>query len=402
MRLFRNILTVFLFISVFSLFAAPKPALFPPDFPQELSKLKLREKEVRQLAPGVTYYHYHFDNVLPSDKLPIYRLTKVFVPKKANATEAPSSLTDFLKRVKDVKKSANIPKMLKGNEKGLRNQAVTFFGKNTAAEDPVEKAARKLKKPGDLSAVGSTEKEWFFLRLDNVVKQMPVSVYYVVIDWNTAKVKVKLAECGPILKTVKDMVKDYDPLCAVNGAYFKFVPPKTFYPLKIDGKMYEPDPGYDSHDGMCFKDGEYPVLDKQENFDQYDNVIMGYRVWSKGKFALDNKVEHWTGIAQGDTPLTAVGFNYEKKLLVLFTSDGRFPQDAPGLNFYGESYFVSLMGCDEVLSIDGGGSCTMLIREGKKLSDPKNHPSDNRKFDHEGARSVQNCIYVVENNDKKD
>ena len=51
------------------------------------------------------------------------------------------------------------------------------------------------------------------------------------------------------------------------------------------------------------------------------------------------------------------------------------------------------------MSIDGGGSTTMLVaKEGK---DPVNHPSDNRKFDHKGARAVWNCVFLVEDKSKK-
>lgn len=51
------------------------------------------------------------------------------------------------------------------------------------------------------------------------------------------------------------------------------------------------------------------------------------------------------------------------------------------------------LNCVNALNLDGGGSTTMWIK-GKGVV---NHPSDNGKFDHEGARAVANAIIVKQN-----
>ena len=60
--------------------AAPskKAPEFPEGFPEELRKAKFLKKESRILAPGVTYYHYHFDSVLPKGVGPFYRVQYIF------------------------------------------------------------------------------------------------------------------------------------------------------------------------------------------------------------------------------------------------------------------------------------------------------------------------------------
>lgn len=371
-------------VSAAPAYADPVPE-FPDGFPEEMRGLKFREKEAKLLAPGVTYYHFHFDNLIPKDVSAVFTVCTVTF----SGSEAEEQAKDMRKEIKKAKKKLNLNRMAKEWKAQARSR--TFL------ELPGDSPLAKLKKPGDMTEIENDGKKCSFHVLSSKFTQFPVSVYYIIIDWEKANVRLGLEQSGGTLKTVREMVEPHKPLAAINGAYFTFVPPRTFYPLKINGKMYEPKPGYDSRDGLCFSGNSFPVLDKEANFDKYDNVIMGYYVWKNGKYALDAKLEKWQGILSGGSPLTAVGLNPENKQLVLFTSDGRFPKDAPGLNFYSEGFFLTLVGCTEVLSIDGGGSCTMLIREKKKLSGPMNHPSDNGKFDHNGARSVQNCIYLVEN-----
>ncbi|MBO5959778.1 MAG: phosphodiester glycosidase family protein, partial [Lentisphaeria bacterium] len=91
--------------------------------------------------------------------------------------------------------------------------------------------------------------------------------------------------------------------------------------------------------------------------------------------------------------------NRKTKKIVLLVGDGRFPKQAPGLNLYSSCYFLKIMGCDEALTIDGGGSCQMLIKKGKKL-ELQNYPSDNGQFDHDGARRVHSCIYLIKGGKK--
>lgn len=267
--------------------SAAQDPVFPEGYPEELRSKKLRDSEFREIAPGVNYYHYHFDDI----------------------------------------------------------------------------------------------------------EGQPLSLYYVVIDWDKANVKLNLAQCGKKLKTVMEMVKDKKPLAAVNGAYFRYKGPVTYYPLKIEGKVFLPNDKYDTASALVFNDGDFPQIVPQKEYDAYENAIMGYHIWKNGKYALGG--EQQSSALAGDTPLTGIGLNPEKRLLVFMVCDGRFKDESPGLNFYGEGYFLIAAGCTDVISIDGGGSCTMLIKDKKKGLELKNRPSDNRKFDHKGARKVHNCIYLT-------
>ena len=50
--------------------------------------------------------------------------------------------------------------------------------------------------------------------------------------------------------------------------------------------------------------------------------------------------------------------------------------------------------CTDALNLDGGGSTTMYIK-GKNANGVVNYPTDNKKFDHEGQRSVSNAILLL-------
>jgi len=74
---------------------------------------------------------------------------------------------------------------------------------------------------------------------------------------------------------------------------------------------------------------------------------------------------------------------------LLITVDGR-ASESYGMNLAELTYLTRLLGCSSALNLDGGGSTTLWIKEKGVV----NYPSDNKKFDHEGERSVSNAIIL--------
>lgn len=228
----------------------------------------------------------------------------------------------------------------------------------------------------------------------------PFSFYAVIVDWDRAKVRLNLEQSGLFLSTVENMVKTKAPVFAVNGAYFFFTPPSTYFRLKINGKIYEP--GIDIKgrrgglyaSGLAFSGADFPVIinkTSDADFEKYDNVIQGYMLAADGisKYAKRDRSKD-----KHDTPYTAVGINKTKREVIFFVCDGRHGENAPGIDFRAIPDFLIAIGAEDVISIDGGGSSTMLIRKENALK-LVNRPSDNKTFDHAGARMVHNCIYVT-------
>ncbi len=91
-------------------------------------------------------------------------------------------------------------------------------------------------------------------------------------------------------------------------------------------------------------------------------------------------------------PRTAVGLT-KKHHLVAVVVDGRSPQ-AYGMTTEELAAVMRILGCAHAMNLDGGGSSTAWV-SGQPYEGVVNYPSDNKKFDHEGARAVSNCILFL-------
>lgn len=88
-------------------------------------------------------------------------------------------------------------------------------------------------------------------------------------------------------------------------------------------------------------------------------------------------------------PRAAFGIDDEGNMY-LVAIDGRFKDRADGASIYETAYICYLLGMTDAINLDGGGSTTLWTEQKGVL----NHPYDNKKFDHEGERSVPNLIVV--------
>jgi exopolysaccharide biosynthesis protein len=85
-----------------------------------------------------------------------------------------------------------------------------------------------------------------------------------------------------------------------------------------------------------------------------------------------------------------------KKEIWMVAVDGRH-KEATGLNLNELSQFLLSCDCKHAINLDGGGSTTLYLQT-KKINGIVNHPSDNKKFDHEGERPVANILFIRKNN----
>ena len=70
--------------------------------------------------------------------------------------------------------------------------------------------------------------------------------------------------------------------------------------------------------------------------------------------------------------------------------DGRNFYYSNGADLLDLMNLMSACGASDALNLDGGGSSALWTAQEGVGS----HPSDNRRFDHEGERGVPNCIVV--------
>ncbi len=75
--------------------------------------------------------------------------------------------------------------------------------------------------------------------------------------------------------------------------------------------------------------------------------------------------------------------------IIILVADGRH-DEAVGLTLRELAKVLLDLGCVDAVNLDGGGSSTMYIRDRGVV----NHPSGNRRFDHEGERAVRTVIMI--------
>ena len=112
----------------------------------------------------------------------------------------------------------------------------------------------------------------------------------------------------------------------------------------------------------------------------------------KAEQAAGSKIRtHYTSAQFYDRrhPRTAIGKD-DSGNIYLVVIDGRFKGKADGASIFETAYICHLLGMTDAINLDGGGSSALWSRETGVI----NHPRDNRKFDHEGERSVPNLVVV--------
>jgi exopolysaccharide biosynthesis protein len=98
-----------------------------------------------------------------------------------------------------------------------------------------------------------------------------------------------------------------------------------------------------------------------------------------------------TSIVVNRHPRTCLGITKNGRVILL-TLDGRTDQ-AIGITLVKLTDMMISLECTNAVNLDGGGSTTMWIR-GKPSGGVVNMPSDNKRFDHEGERSVADILLI--------
>ena len=76
--------------------------------------------------------------------------------------------------------------------------------------------------------------------------------------------------------------------------------------------------------------------------------------------------------------------------MYLVVIDGRTPGKADGATIHETALIARLLGLENALNLDGGGSSTLWTRAHGVVS----NPCDNHRFDHAGQRRVPNIVLI--------
>jgi exopolysaccharide biosynthesis protein len=125
-----------------------------------------------------------------------------------------------------------------------------------------------------------------------------------------------------------------------------------------------------------------------DSHSEYEDILVtGPLLVEKG--TLSNMPK--TSLVSNTHPRTAIGTRNCRKIIIV-TIDGR-TSEAAGMTLEELAEMMMLLKCKDAINLDGGGSTTMWINN-KPFNGVVNMPSDNKKFDHEGERSVANILVI--------
>lgn len=88
-------------------------------------------------------------------------------------------------------------------------------------------------------------------------------------------------------------------------------------------------------------------------------------------------------------PRTLMGYTADGWVYFIVV-DGRFPGKGEGMSIDELEVLCESLGLYEAINLDGGGSSTLWTSD----QGVRNHPYDNKQFDHEGERTVPNILIV--------
>lgn len=183
---------------------------------------------------------------------------------------------------------------------------------------------------------------------------------------------------------------------AVNGSYFNM---KTFTPITfvmVDGRVL----GRTTPGELMRTNGIVAIRGKRGrdvaifacDTTEYPRIARRYRaalaagpmLVSKGK-----AVEYGSddSFYTHRHPRSLIGTRSDGKV-VMVVIDGRAKDEAAGATIAETAYIARLLGLQDALNLDGGGSSALWTAQQGVIS----HPSDNRRFDHAGERAVPNGI----------
>lgn len=223
--------------------------------------------------------------------------------------------------------------------------------------------------------------------------------YIAVVRYNPRKFGTHLYDaqrhlCG----ATNVLAQRAEAAAAINGSYFNMreLTPTTY--ISIDGKaLGKTDPSEDFR-----LDGILVVKDwrgRKVEIERYDpNTVdhigeTSHAVLSAGPILLKDgercQGEDKGGFCTGTHPRSVIGKDAEGFIWMIVV-DGRRPEYCEGMSIGMLTTLCLELGLVDALNLDGGGSSELWT----EVQGTLNHPSDNRRFDREGARKVPNIVYV--------
>ena len=210
---------------------------------------------------------------------------------------------------------------------------------------------------------------------DDLLGDGPVATHWLVIEWDKCAnaISLNIARNPARRERPTTLAETNGAIACVNGTYHSMTDPSTpHFQLKVRGELI-PSKSTGGDGTLAFNAGEMPYIGRfsKELLGKYENVISGDGVPGRGKPLPD-----YTDKSPEASKKRAAG-RAPNHVTIIGVADGRQPRHSIGVNYVELRHLLECWGCDPgaLVSLDGGGSTVMAIRENGKMR-IQNIPSD--------------------------
>ena len=203
------------------------------------------------------------------------------------------------------------------------------------------------------------------------------------------------------MKETSKIASEHNAIAAINGSYFDMKRGNSVCFLKTDRQVIDTTLQSEFKQRVT---GAISVRKRGMKLIPWNKQIeKNYKgkagtILASGPLMLkDGQVCDWNScepnFIRTKHPRSAVATTKDGKIL-LITVDGRFPEQAGGVNIPELAHLIRVLGGEDALNLDGGGSTTLWL-SGASDNGVVNYPCDNGRFDHAGERKVPNILYIT-------
>ena len=215
----------------------------------------------------------------------------------------------------------------------------------------------------------------------------------------SAKRRVGIAGNAGMIKT-SEQATSHGAVAAINGSFYDMKKGNSVCFYKVDDKVIDSTTESEFKTRVTGavreKRGKVELIAWSREIEQGYTQRKGTVLASGPMLMEDSEQSDWSSCREDFIttrhPRSAI-FTKADGTVVLLTVDGRSEGNAAGMSIPELAYLVRVLGAEDALNLDGGGSTTLWIK-GAADDGVVNYPCDNKLFDHKGERSVSNIIYV--------
>lgn len=228
------------------------------------------------------------------------------------------------------------------------------------------------------------------------------NIHYIKIKLSKAKKSLAIAraDSGMILTSI--LARKSDAIAAINGSFFNTKTGASVNFIKINGQVT---------DTTFYDDKQKELKANQQGVLVFDSTGIEIisrnfedKYWWLSSLNCENALESGPLLIKDNIPKIPADTPFSKNRhprsavcltddsFILLTADGR-NTNAYGLSIDELTQMLTWLNCKDALNLDGGGSTTLFIKQNGVV----NMPSDNKLWDHEGERAVNNALLLMQN-----